>query len=232
MPDGDGEGGESVELEDVYPPEQPKGAAPKEKLPEKPENPEKKEQQMPKDKPMKIKSSDLDSVILIPKGYQGQYPVAQAANEEMLKQQEELSKVKDQVAELSKQLEEKDKKIAELSKGIEDRETKDRQDIASEVVDLKLSAGVVSFDEDEAKAKAQKEEAVKELSKLGVDQLKVLRTEIKTLSKKPEGESQAARSEVFTPGTSQHKELSSTTVKKAELRKEMFGHEKPLGEEE
>jgi len=221
---------ENVELEDVYPPEGDK-AAPKDKAPEPPKPKEKKQEDMPADKPMKVPAAKLETVILIPKGYQGQYPVAQAANEQMLSQQEEISKLKEQVQALSKAVEEKDNKISELSKNISERETADRTEVASEVVELKLSSGIMALDENEEKAKTQKDAAVKELSKLPIEQLKTLRTEVKTLSKKPEGSS-ASSAEVFTPGIAQHKDLSNSEVRKAELRKKMFGHSKPLGEEE
>lgn len=224
---------ENVALGDVYPPEQPTGTKPptgepNPQNPEKPEKPEK-ENQIPKDKPLKVKASELEMVVLVPKGYEGQYPVAQAANEEMLKQQNEISDLKSQVTEMSKKLEEKDKIYAELQKQVTTRDEQDRATVASEIVESRLSLGLLEIDQDEAKAKEQKEGAVKELSKLPIDQLKTLSEDAKKLAKatKPEG----GKPVVFTPGTTTHSELSNEQTKIEEKRLSLFGHKKPLGEE-
>lgn len=200
-------------LEQVYPPEGGEPQAPPPQAP--PAQPQELAYPMPGDRktPLKIDGTQLEAIIIVPKGAQVTYPRAEqppaspppppAPDAEKEQMRTENQKLQDE--------------LKALKKANEDREAAERKVKAEAIADIRISKGLTTAD--------KKEDLVKELEQLPMNTLAVLEADTKKL----EAVTVTPLPQTTEP-TTDDRNLSEKEKKKKELRKQMFGHEEPADE--
>jgi len=162
-----------------------------------------------KDKPLKIDGTAIEAIILVPKGMAVEYP----------KMEQSVSSpppVDTEKLELKKKNEELTSELAKIKAELAKREAEDLAELASAVVEERLSKGLLTAD--------KKDDEIKNLSKLPKEQLEILLADAKKLEKTATPAPQ--------PKTKDATEvsLSADEQKKLEVRTKLFGHKEPASE--
>jgi hypothetical protein len=166
-------------------------------------------------KPLRLEGSSIEAIIILPKGYSGEYPMPEKTTEELqakLTEMEAANKtLNDEKAALSAkiatfeaQAKESSSQIAALQKAEEDRQKAALATLASQVADEKIAKGLLSKD--------KKDEAVASLSKIGTDGLTMLLADIRSFAKVTETKPKSAG--VEGSGDATERELAKATLRK------------------
>lgn len=173
-----------------------------------------------KDKPLKINATELDAIILIPKGVKAEPPAAQqqkpasapAASSPPKPQASEKPFEETRLGEeLSKKLSAAKTKVDELEQKLTSIDADRKDTLISAIVDERLSKRYI-LDADVEKVKEN-------LSSLEAEHLKALLEDTKALPDLKAGKPQPKSSK---------QQLSEEEVKREELREQLFGHKKPV----
>jgi len=157
--------------------------------------------------------SEIESVVILPKGFKTEYPVVAAMQFENANLRKQVAALEAEKKVLAAQTEESNKAVTELKAKLSAIDAKQKETITSAIASLRIENGALKQED--------KESTMKTLSALPVDQLTIILEDNRKLSKKkaetPSPEIPAEDADT--------RHLSDAETKKRELRKKLFGYE-------
>jgi len=170
-----------------------------------------------KDKPLKIDGSEIEYIVLAPKGYKEGAP-ASAENKgdtenKGEKKEEDMDKPKEDV---NKKMETLSAENRSLREKVNQMMLSRREDLATQIVELRAKKGLIE--------EKDKSIAVEDFKKLDETQLKILLSDAERLEKVDAEVKAEAKVKLSASG-------SSELTEEQKLRQEWFGHKDPLGDE-